>query len=140
MQTIFILSVKMGSKVKTHWRLINRPPPSLQRTIPPNIFISMSTCHKDNNTRLCSCFYRNLISKCYISLYNEAYVKEISFCHRLKSFNPYIFSTRFRRPYHILNTNTYVKINSQSLKYQRSSWPSDCNDVGIRKFKFPTKI
>ena len=53
----------------------------------------------------------------------------MSFCHKLKCFNPYIFSTRRRRPL-IFQTINSVISKSQSLKWK---------DKGIRKSKVLVK-
>ena len=47
--------------------------------------------------------------------------------------NPYIFTNCCRRPL-ICQTNS-VRSNSLNLKHQRFK-PSDCKDIGIRKFGF----
>ena len=64
-------------------------------------------------------------------------VKELSFRHKLKFLNPYIFATRCSRPL-IFQTMNYVRSNSLKLKYYRFK-PSGCKDIGIRKCEFVAK-
>ena len=53
--------------------------------------------------------------------------KELSFCHKLKFFNPYIFKTWWCKPL-IFLTLTIWSTRIHSLKYQRST-SSDCKDI-----------
>ena len=61
----------------------------------------------------------------------------MSFSHKLPFCNPYIFTTRFRRP-KIFQTVKSVRSKSQSIKYQKFT-PTGCEDIRIRKFEFVTK-
>ena len=65
------------------------------------------------------------------------YLKELSLCHKLKFSNPNNFATQCRRP-KIFQTMNFVRSNNVSLKYKRPT-PSDCKDIGIRKFEFVAK-
>ena len=59
----------------------------------------------------------------------------MSFCHKLRFSNPYLFSTQCRWP---LIFQTMNKSNNLSLKSPRFK-PSGCRDIGIRTFKFVAK-
>ena len=62
-------------------------------------------------------------------------IKELSSWHKLLFLNLYTFATRFcYRPliFQIMNS---VRSNSLNMKYQRLTL-SECEDIGIRKFKF----
>ena len=61
-------------------------------------------------------------------------VKEMSFCHKLKMYNPYICETLCRRPL-IFRTKIFVRSKGLSLKYLRFTSPY-LYDIGIRKFEF----
>ena len=61
----------------------------------------------------------------------------MSFWHKLKCLNPYIFKTRRRKPF-IFQTIHSVISKSPSLKCRRFT-SSDCKDIGIRKPKFVVK-
>ena len=63
--------------------------------------------------------------------------KELSFCHKLKYFYPYILATQCRRPL-IFQTINSVRPNNPSLKYQRFI-PTGCRDIEIRKFEVVAK-
>ena len=65
------------------------------------------------------------------------FLKEMIFCNKLKFFNPYIFSTRRRRPL-IFQTINSVKSKSLNLKCRRFT-SSGCKDIGIRKSKLVVK-
>ena len=43
--------------------------------------------------------------------------KELSSCHKLRFFNPYIFSARYRRPL-IFQTKNFVRSESLNLHHQ----------------------
>ena len=69
-----------------------------------------------------------MILEVYISA-GQTKVKEMSLCHKLRCFNPYIFATQCRRPLTFQTMNS-VRLNNLSLKYQRCT-PSGCKDIGI---------
>ena len=58
--------------------------------------------------------------------------KELSLCHKLWFYNPYIFSTQSCKPLIFQTINSVRSINL-SLKYQRFT-PSGCKDIRIGKF------
>ena len=64
--------------------------------------------------------------------------KDLSFCHKLRISNPYIFAIHCCRPY-IFQTINSVRSNNLSFKYQWFT-PPGCNDIVIRKFEFENSI
>ena len=71
-----------------------------------------------------------------VSFYN-VYSKELSPCHKLWFYNPYIFGTHWRKPL-IFQTYIIRSNRSHSLKCQMST-TLDSKDKGIRKSEFVTK-
>ena len=67
----------------------------------------------------------------------KTFLKELSFCHKLKYSYPYILATQCRRPY-IFQTINSVRSNNLSLKYQRFI-STGCRDIEIRKFEVVAK-
>jgi len=65
------------------------------------------------------------------------FAKELSFCLKLKSFNPYIFATQYRGPL-IFQTMHFVRSNNLSLK-SKDFLLLGCKDIGIRNFEFVAK-
>ena len=63
--------------------------------------------------------------------------KELSFCHKFRFSNSYIFAIQCRRPL-IFQTMNSVSSNSLSLKQQMFA-PSGCKDIGIWKLEFVGK-
>ena len=59
--------------------------------------------------------------------------KELSFCHKLRFFNPYIFATRSCRPLKFQTKNSDIS-NILSLKYKRFTF--GFKDKVIRKLEF----
>jgi len=69
--------------------------------------------------------------------YTMQTLKELRFSHKLWFSIPCILATQCRRPL-IFQTNHYIRPKNFNLKYQRST-PSDCKDIGIRKFELVGK-
>ena len=63
--------------------------------------------------------------------------KELIIRLKLKLSNSFIFATWSSWSF-IFQTKNSARFNSQTLKYQKFT-PSDCKDIGIRKFKFNAK-
>ena len=72
-----------------------------------------------------------------VFLFMKTFLKELSFCHKLKYSYPYILATQCRRPY-IFQTINSVRSNNLSLKYQRFI-STGCRDIEIRKFEVVAK-
>ena len=68
------------------------------------------------------------------SFTSKSLIKKLSLCHTHKLSNPYIFTTRWRRPF-IFQTYIIYYNRTHCLKYLRST-KSGCKDIGIRKFEF----
>ena len=63
--------------------------------------------------------------------------KELRLCHKLWFSNPYIITTKCRRPF-IFQTVNYVKPNNWSLKFHKFT-PTGCKYIRIRTFEFVAK-
>ena len=63
--------------------------------------------------------------------------KELSFCHKLKFSNPFIFANQCCGPL-IFQTLNYVRSTDVSLKYQKCT-PSSCKDIVMKKFELEAK-
>ena len=70
--------------------------------------------------------------------FNDTLLKELSFCHKLKSSNPNIFSAWWCKAL-IFQTLIILSISINSLKYLRSS-TLGYKDIEIRKSEFVAKI
>ena len=80
---------------------------------------------------------KELRVKIIFFIYLRYSLKEMSFCHKLKMYNPYICATQCRTPL-IFQTMNFVRSKGQSLKYLRFT-SSSSYDIGTREFEFVEK-
>ena len=95
---------------------------------PRQVFTALQTSQKDK-VKLCD--ITDTI------LWPRSPLKELSLCHKLWFYNPYIFATGWRKPFIFQTYMIWANI-SHSLKYL-SSMSLGCKDIGIIKSKFVAK-